>query len=133
MVDYNNEQGIGSYQSKFLGPLTFRQTVCLTVGIPLCWAMYRHLTPWLSRDTVGFLVSIPAFLCAAIGWCRPYGMKTEQYLKALIFCRILYPRKLHYKVENLHEKQSMGFHQQEAQGKGRKRKRKYKVSTEAVS
>ena len=133
MVDYNNEQGIGSYQSKFLGPLTFRQTVCLSVGIPLCWAMYRHLTPWLSRDAVGFLVSVPAFLCAAVGWCRPYGMKTEQYLKALIFCRILYPRRLRYHVVNLHEQEIQNLRCQDSPNKKHKRKRRYKVSPEAVS
>ena len=121
MVEYNIEQGIGSYQPKFIGPLTFRQTVCLCLGMPVCWAMYRHLTPYLSRDMTGFLVSVPAFLCAAIGWCRPNGMKTEQYLKALIFCRILYPKHLRYLMGSVPEPQAPP-----------KKKRKYRVSPAAV-
>ena len=121
MVEYNIEQDIGRYQPKFIGPLTFRQTVCLSLGIPVCWAMYRHLTPYLSRDLTGFLVSVPAFLCAAIGWCRPYGMKTEQYLKALVFCRFLYPRRLNYIMAATQGTQNP-----------RKTKRTYKVSPEAV-
>ena len=132
MVDIYVEQDIGSYQSKFIGPLTFRQTVCLAVGVPICWGMYQYLTPLLSRDTVGFLVSIPAFFCAAIGWCRPYGMKTEQYLKALIFCRILCPRKLKYKVANLHEKEINAIRLQDTPSRKQKKKQKYKISKEAV-
>ena len=132
MIEAYVEQDIGSYQSKFIGPLTFRQTVCLSVGVTICWAMYQHLTPLLSRDAVGFLVAIPAFLCAAIGWCRPYGMKTEQYLKALIFCRILYPRKLQYKVVNIHEKEINAVRQKDFSHDKHTRKQKYKVSPEAV-
>lgn len=130
MVEKDIEQDIGSYQSKFIGPLTFRQTVCLCISVPLCWKMYAYLTPILSKDLTGFLVAIPAFFCAAVGWFRPYGMKTEQYLSALIYCRILHPQKLRYQFTNLYEKEIQRLH--EGDGKNQKKKKKYKVSPEAV-
>ena len=132
MVEYDNEQGIGSYESKFLGPLTFRQTVCLSIGVPICWSMYHHLAPILSKDLVGFLVAVPASLCAAIGWCKPYGMKTENYLKAVLFCRFLHPRKLLYKVVNQHEKAIKSIRTQESAHMKQEKKHKYKVSAEAI-
>lgn len=132
MIEMYVEQDIGSYQTKFIGPFTLRQTICLLIGAPLCWTMYRYLSPVLSRDLTGFLIAIPAFFFTAVGWYRPYGMKTEQYLKAVFVCRYLYPRMLKYKTANCYDLEHGRDKPKKNKYKPKEKKAKYRVSPEAV-
>ena len=130
MIERYITKDVGSFQTKFLGPFTFRQTVCLTLSAPICWSIYKYLSPVLSTDLTGFLIFIPASIAVAVGWLRPYGMPVEKFLKSVIISMVLAPRDRKYRTVNQHELRIQQMMQQEETP--RKKKAKYTVSKQAV-
>lgn len=78
MIKVPLNKDVGSYEAKFVGPFTLRQSLCVLAAAPVCWGIYSGLTPILGGDIAGFLVLFPAALCWLIGWYKPYGMHTEK-------------------------------------------------------
>ncbi len=133
MIEVNIHKDIAGFEAPCIGPFTFRQTICIAVAAPICWAIYHYLAPVISPDLAGMLVAIPAFFAWALGWWRPFGMRPEKYLKAYFIGMILAPRLRTYKISNFHETALRDFMaQDEPQKKRKKAKAKYKVSKEAV-
>lgn len=130
MIERYITKDVGSFQTKFLGPFTFRQTVCLTLSAPVCWSIYKYLSPVLSTDLTGFLIFIPAAIAVAVGWLRPYGMPVEKFLKSVFISMVLAPRVRKYETVNQHEQ--MIRQMEEQQETTKKKKGKYKVSRLAV-
>lgn len=119
---------IGSFHAPFIGPFTFRQVICICIAAPVCWAVYHWLSPYISPDTAGCLVMIPAAGAWAFGWLRPFGMPMEKYLQSIYISTILAPSVRKYRIEapfeEILKRQDDGS--QKAHGK------KYRVSKEAV-
>ena len=137
---------IGNYEPKFIGPLTLRQTACVCAAAPVCILIYTKLSPIITSDIAGFFCIFPAGIAAAIGWLRPYGMKTEEFVQSIFINMILAPTNRKYKIANyfayeLIDEDTETEDESEADSlpdkneknkKSKKRKKKYKLSSEAV-
>lgn len=147
-VEVSVTKEITDYETKLIGPLTARQALCLGIALPICYVAIRYLTPILTRDVALFFVFIPAVFAWAFGWCRPYGMKMEQFLRAVYITRLLAPIHRRYRTVNtveavIHEAEEQWKREEEErllatetskQRRARKRAvqaQKYKPSPEA--
>lgn len=122
-MDIYINKDIGSFKTPFIGPFTFRQTICIALAAPVCWMIYHYLSPFISPDAAGCLVAIPAALAWAFGWLKPYGMSTERYIKSIFITTILAPSVRLYKTEDLYRSDV---------GEPAEKCKKYRVSKEAV-
>ena len=131
MIEIYINKDVGSYQAKFIGPFTLRQTICLAVASPFCWMIYKYLSPALSPDIAGFFVVIPAGIAWVFGWLRPYGMPMEKFLHSIFVSMVLAPSVRKYETVNQHEA-ALTVLSQASSRSAKKAKSKYKVSKEAV-
>jgi len=133
MIEIRINKDIGSYQAKFIGPFTLRQTVCVALAAPVCIFLYSRVGKFLpSTDIAGFLSAIPAAIAWLFGWCKPYGLPMEKFLKSIYVSMVLAPSHRKYKTVNRHEAALRLLAQaQENQG-GKQKKKKYKISKAAV-
>lgn len=147
MIEITLIKDIGSYESKVLGPLTFRQLICVALAAPIGWGLYTKLSPMLSRDLAGFFVMVPASVAYLFGWYRPYGMRFETFLRSVFVNTVLAPSHRKYRTVNrqeesirylselnaLYEQAGMTENPPAIQKPSRHRKiPKYKVSRNAV-
>ena len=131
MIEREISADISSFQVPMIGPLTARQTVCLVVAAPCCWAVYHYIGPYVTRDIAGFLLMIPAVPAALLGWYRPFGLPFEKYLRSVFVYRILAPRRRKYKIVNCTQEALKILEGNDTKPK-KKKKTKYKISKEAV-
>lgn len=131
MIEIRINKDIGSYEAKFIGPFTLRQTICILLAAPVCWGIYRTATPILGGDLAGFLVLIPAALCRMFGWSKPYGMHMEKFLHSIWVTTVLAPSKRPYKTENRHSRMLDAMQAAVPVASGKMRK--YKISSEAIT
>lgn len=103
MIEIRVTKELGNYEPKLVGPLTIRQVICLIIGLPCCYLIYRVLSPVMTKDIAGFFCMIPAAVAGAFGWAKPYGMKTEKFIKATFVNMVLAPSNRRYKTKNVHE------------------------------
>lgn len=129
-IEIRINKDVGSYQAKFMGPFTMRQTVCVAIAAPFCWGIYFGLSPILTTDIAGFLVFIPATIAAMFGWLKPFGMPMERFLKSVFITMFLAPACRKYVTVNRHESALATLASMDPPTK---RKKKYKVSKEAVN
>lgn len=130
-IEIRINKDVGSYQAKFMGPFTMRQTVCVAIAAPVCWGIYFGLSPIFTTDIAGFLMVIPAAIAALFGWIKPFGMPMERFLKSVFITMFLAPASRKYVTVNRHE-YALETLAAEATPKKRKQKSRYKVSKEAV-
>lgn len=73
---------IRAYEAKVIGPLSWRQLLCVTIAAPLVaivsWLLWFRAQDFLTY--IDFLIFLPF---AAWGWWRPKGLKPETYLPYL--------------------------------------------------
>lgn len=100
MVEMRITKEIGNYKPRVVGPLTFRQLVCVGIAAPFCYFIYKYLSPHLTRDLAGFFCILPAAVAALFGWCHPYGMNTEQFIRSVFVNVFLAPSHRKYRTEN---------------------------------
>ena len=136
MIEIRIIKDTGAYDPKFLGPFTMRQCICLAVAAPIGAWIYTKLSPYLSKDIAGFLLAFPAALAWLFGWCRPYGMRMEQFLPSIFRNLILSSSHRPSKTENQIEK-AMRLSQiiassEKSEGNPTTRCKKYTPSKEAV-
>lgn len=133
---------INKYEAHFVGPFTFRQTLCLGICLPVGVGLFVLSKPYIGSDLAGFLVVPPAAIGYLFGWYKPYGMKFEKYLKSAFINSFLAPKKRLYKTENYYSQvlaeikkvdESELAAQIESSGKKKKvKKPKYKRSKLAI-
>ena len=151
-IEIEMTKEIGNYEPKFIGPLTIRQTVCFSIAAPICILIYITLSPILTGDVAGFFCIIPAAVAAAFGWLKPYGMKTEEFIRSIFINIVVAPCNRKYMITNecdvmtddciLQKHTALATHTNEENNneiieKHKKntkhnKKKKYKVSNEAV-
>lgn len=100
MVEMRITKEIGNYKPRVVGPLTFRQLVCVGIAAPFCYFIYKFLSPHLTRDVAGFFCILPAAVAALFGWYHPYGMNTEQFIRSVFKNIFLAPSHRKYKTKN---------------------------------
>ena len=103
MVEMRITKEIGNYKPRVVGPLTFRQLVCIGCAAPFCYFIYKFLSPHLTRDVAGFFCILPAAVAALFGWCHPYGMNTEEFIRSVFVNIFLAPSHRKYKTANQFE------------------------------
>ena len=99
-IEIEMTKEIGNYEPKFIGPLTIRQTVSLSIAAPICILIYITLSPVLSGDVAGFFCIVPAAVAAAFGWLKPYGMKTEEFVRSVFINTVVAPCNRKYIITN---------------------------------
>ena len=113
MIEIRITKDIGDFEPKLIGPLTKRQIICVLIGAPFCFFIYRLTSPYLPVDVAGFLCFIPAGIAFLFGWIKPYGIKTEKFIKSIGVNILMAPTRRPYKTENTHEKMLRTLEQQE--------------------
>ena len=99
-IEIEMTKEIGNYEPKFIGPLTIRQTVSLSIAAPICILIYVTLSPVLTGDVAGFFCIVPAAVAAAFGWLKPYGMKTEEFVRSVFINIVVAPSNRKYIITN---------------------------------
>ena len=103
MVEMRITKEIGNYKPRVVGPLNFRQLVCVGIAAPVCYFIYMYLSPQITRDLAGFFCILPAAVAGLFGWYHPYGMNTEQFIRSVFVNIFLAPSHRKYKTENQFE------------------------------
>lgn len=100
-VHRKTQKSLGSYDAKFLGPFTMRQSICLGIGlVPSALVGYAEFQSGLDIGfvfiTVVLIMLIPLFL--GFGEKITYGMKPEAFAKQYYIYRIQAPKIRKYKT-----------------------------------
>lgn len=103
MVEMRITKEIGNYKPRVVGQLTFRQLVCVGLAAPACYFIYKYLSPHITRDLAGFFCILPAAVAGLFGWCHPYGMNTESFIRSVFINIFLAPSHRKYKTKNQFE------------------------------
>ena len=103
-IEIHINKDVGSFEPKLIGPLTSRQTVCVAIGAPFAWLLYKVASPILTPDVATYLLAIPAIFVFAFGWLKPYGMRLEKFIQSVFINMFLAPVNRKYKTVNIHEK-----------------------------
>ena len=102
MIEIEIPKDIRKYESKLVGPLTTRQTICFVIGAVIGITIYSVLS-FLPQDFKMILVLIavsPLILC---GWYKPYGMHFEKFVQTALISNVLAPVNRKYVTKNLFE------------------------------
>lgn len=100
MIEIRISRELGDFKPKFVGPLTFRQFLCVLGGAVPIYFLYTQLKGHIPVDIIGFLCIIPAAIAGAFGWFKPYGMKMEVFLSSIFITTFLAPAKRRYQAPN---------------------------------
>lgn len=104
MIEIHINKDVGSYEAKFIGPFTMRQTFCVAIAAPVCWYIYKTLSPIVSSDAAGFIMFLPAVVAWVFGWTKPYGMRPEMFVRSIFINMVLAPAIRKYKsADNLND------------------------------
>ena len=135
MIEIKIPKEINTYEAKFIGPFSLRQSVCLLITLPSCVLLYNLLKPYIPFDLVGFVCLVPASIAFLFGWFKPYGMKFEKFLKGVFVSAFLAPSKRKYKTENYYSIIAEEIRKEELNERDvakKKKKKKYVRSKEAI-
>lgn len=94
---------INKYETKLIGPLTTRQTVCIIPASILSISLYMLLKDVLPTDAcimTCIFVALPFLLC---GWYKPNGLPFEKFVRTVFITTILAPKHRVYKTINYYE------------------------------
>lgn len=101
MIEIKIPQEINKYESKLVGPLTTRQTICVVCMAALCAGTYYILKDIINSDILYFTCFLIAIPFGIIGWYKPYGMKAEQFILAVLFDCIISSSRRIFKSPNI--------------------------------
>ena len=78
MIEVETSKDIKQHDPRVIGPLTFRQLVCVFVAAFPAVLIIRFLPfSLLTRMIIAIVLTSPIIAC---GWCRIYGLPLEKYL-----------------------------------------------------
>lgn len=97
MIEIQMSRDIREFETKILGPFTFRQLVCILLsclyGIPMMVFLPIKMVP-------AILIACAAMApLIAAGWIKPYGIPLERYIFKCVI-PVLRSGKRLYKTEN---------------------------------
>ena len=99
MIEIEIPKDIRKYESKLVGPLTTRQTICAVITCATAFCIYK-VTAFLPSDFRFILVGICVTPFLLLGWVKPYGMKFEQFVSTAFVSTIISPKHRKYKTIN---------------------------------
>lgn len=101
MLEIEMSSDIQNIEPKILGPLTFRQIICISIsaayGIPLFILIPGDI---LVRIMIVLALTTPVLLC---GWIKVYDEPLERFLYKMILNTFIKPTKRKYKLENTYD------------------------------
>lgn len=104
MIEREIVKDIKSYEPKFIGPFSLRQTVCVALGaassFPVFFLLNRVFITEFSL-LVASVVIAPFLVC---GWYKPYDIPFEKFVYRYIKITLMTPSKRKYKTNNYYEK-----------------------------
>lgn len=101
---------IRQYETKFIGPLTARQTVCLGIAAPLVILICYLLCSKLGMQwKYAMYCSTPVIIVCMAFTTKPYGVKFEKYAFDYIVDNFIAPPKRKYETENYYQKISRPY------------------------
>ena len=103
MIEVDIPSDICKYETKFIGPFTLRQTICVSVALVTVFPAYLFLSHYFIQKVsllLCMIASTPFILC---GFVKPYDMPFEKYVKVIFNSVFLYPTKRKYIIKNIYE------------------------------
>jgi len=122
MIEREIPKDIRKYESKFVGPFTLRQTICVVIAAVCSLLTYNTVGKLFIQDVRAFLCFVSAVPGVAFGWIKPYGMSLENFLQVVIITMFLAPTKRVYKTINLHDIKTSAENNAEKKEKQRREK-----------
>ena len=108
MIEVAIPKDITKYKATLVGPLTTRQTICVSITAVveiLYYYIAKAVFPNLTINTMigfGVFLAIPIMAFALI---EPFGMPLEKYLKNVFMLSVIAPTKRPYKTEGIFQEQ----------------------------
>lgn len=116
---------IRAYETKLIGPLSFRGLICVSASVAGAYAAYALQMYVLGMDTpLGWLCFVAAVPGAAFWVIKPYGLKLEVYLKSAFVDTFVAPKRRVYQQELTYAsltKDFLGEEEVSCERKGRKK------------
>lgn len=103
MIEVEIPNDICKYETKFIGPFTTRQTICVAAALVTVFPAYLFLSQYFIQKVALILcmvASTPFILC---GFVKPYDMPFEKYAVIIFNTLFRYPAKRKYMTVNLFE------------------------------
>lgn len=91
---------IRDYETKLVGPLSFRGLICSGAAIIGAYGIYSIQKLMGIAEPEGFLCFLGALPGGAFMVIKPYGLKLEVYLKTAFIDTVMAPKKRPYCIEN---------------------------------
>ena len=114
-VKINRE--IRNYTEYMFFGLSLRQLIFSVLACGVAAGLYYLLRPYLDVETLSWVCVLGAFPFALLGFVRYHGMNAEQFLWAWIKSRLLIPKRLVFRPENLYyEALKEGIEKKEKEG-----------------
>jgi hypothetical protein len=103
MITVEMTDDIRQYETKFLGPFTLRQTICVGLGaaIAIPIALLLPFEDISNKLFVAFFIAMPFILC---GWIKPAGMHFEVFSMRILYSSVLTPKKRRVRAQNSYRK-----------------------------
>lgn len=101
MVEIKIPDDILRYKTTLVGPLTTRQTICVTICAGVNLGVYTLLKLLGIEMNIEAVVRLGVFLSMpilAFGIAEPYGMPLEKYLKNVFLLYYIAPKDRPYKT-----------------------------------
>lgn len=124
MIQVEIPKDIRKYESKLIGPLTTRQTICFVIAAAIAIFLYVFVGKYVTTDVLFFIIFVavsPALLC---GWVKPYGMACEQFVATAFVSLVLSPKIRKYQTQNFFASPKSEISAKEAERKKKYKKRK---------
>ena len=127
-ISRRTQKDVGSFEPKFIGPFTTRQTIFVGIAAVICYIVHAVIEPFDSDLTTQMIIMVifaAPFL--AIGFVKPYGMKCEDFLIMYWFYHYKAPAQRKYVTETdvdiiiLNEKKSDEKLEEKPDDKSKKR------------
>ena len=105
MIGVRVPKDIRKYETRVIGPLSLRQTICGGIAIGLCVVFYQFVSKplGLSQDAMFFGCFLVAIVPLLIGWVKPYGINFEDFAKVAITTSVVFPAIRTYKTRNTYD------------------------------
>lgn len=117
-MQFEMPKDLDDIKSKLVLGMNSRQLISLVAAVPLCWKMWQHLSPILSRDNTMLACLAIASPILAIGFIpKEYlqGLYPEQFAWAIIKFNILRPVSRKYKTVNYYDEIAKQIKKEEEQ------------------
>ncbi len=104
MIEREIVKDIKSYEPKFIGPFSLRQTVCVALGAAASFPVFFLLNKIFITEfslLVASVIIAPFLIC---GWYKPYDIPFEKFVYRYLKTTLMTPSKRKYKTNNYYEK-----------------------------